>query len=79
MLFFLACLCMSDKNDFKNTKSCHACCLSTRYLEGVLPSLEAQRLRTSNLAKIGEQGREKNNNYKNRVINETMYDNQNFF
>ena len=70
---------MRDKSDFKNTKSCHSCRLSTRYLEGVLPSLEAQRLRTSNLAKIGEQGREKNNNYKNRVINETMYDNQNFF
>ena len=50
---------MRDKNDFKNTKSCHSCRLSTRYLEGVLPLLEAQRLGTSNLAKIGEQGREK--------------------
>ena len=50
---------MRDKSDFKNTKSCHSCRLSTRYLEGVLPSLEAERLGTSNLAKIGEQGREK--------------------
>ena len=50
---------MRDKSDFKNTKSCHSCRLSTRYLEGVLPSLEAERLGTSNLAKIGEQSREK--------------------